>query len=369
MDPHSSIAVLYQRHAYLIGELARVNNEIDVLEKKKGRLDQLLEGDVSLLRVKRRKMKQSRYITNRSLQKVQREQTVIIENVRATEAEMTAWQVAGVNRLMAQYQYSTSWASPYLQYFPLSAQPCLGTAFDIEKVTRNSEPQWPPNWDHAMMQLDEASMVQDFSYPQNTARSEAESGSVSSRPDSGFEEPPMYMMPFDLPINYDASQHVYSHENFYQAAPQVRAAPMPPQGTVVPRQIFSPPVSAMPRLLEEMISPRTTTQPQSAPLPATSGASNGLGTEPQDTTEPAQHKRRYSEAAVELLEHRLSGSENNGRKHSRNRSSGNLSDQSRWSISSSAYSAATPTQGQRASLNAIEEGQMGAASAEVQWLE
>ncbi|KAI9668049.1 MAG: hypothetical protein M1821_000869 [Bathelium mastoideum] len=309
MNSPASITVLYQRHAYLVGELARVNGELGDLASRKAQIEQRLESDTSLLCVKKRRLKQDNFLANKSLQKTEHEQAILYENMRITEAEMLAWQVAENDRLTAaQYhQYDLSWTLPHMQYYPSSADPQSTTIVDLANVARNSEPQWPPNWDHAMMQLDEASLAQDFTYPHETLTLETEmAASAPGRPDSGFEGPPLYMMPFDMP-NYDASQHVYSHEGFYRPEFSNSSVPPPQPGTVAPNQIFPPPVSAMPNLLdEEMVSPRTTIHPQSDPHSTTAG----------ETAEP---KRRYSEAAVQLIEGRL-----NSKSHSRTKSSGGL---------------------------------------------
>ncbi|KAF2240099.1 hypothetical protein EV356DRAFT_495974, partial [Viridothelium virens] len=368
MDPLAPQLVLHQQHTYLSSELVRVNHVLGSLASKKTRLDRLLnEADTSLVRTKKRKMKQARFLTNKSFEKAQREQAVLRENLNATETEIRAWQEAETSRFVAQYQYNMPWVVPQTQYFPESAHNFSGTSTAAIGAAQCYEPRWFRDWNTASLELEQATTSQDFTYPQEIAQSTHDStDSISSKADSGFEEPPMYMMPFDLPINYDASQHIYAHEIFYQPPTQVQAPTVPPPGTVVPNQIFGPPVSALPSTQEDTVSPRTNAHLQSAPVHF---PSHVLDTAPQSLQEEAEshHRRRYSENAVQIIEHRLSENQNKSR-HSRNKSSGQFSTRSRVSIGSSLYSPTTPMQGHRASLIEILEGRAGALNAEMDWL-
>ena len=352
MDSSGSITVLYQQYAYLTSDLARVNSALSSLASKKAQLDRLLEGEPSLLRAKRRKTKQNRFLTTKSLEKVQREQRHLVQNLRATEAEMS--------RVMVQYQYNVAWVPTHMQHYPTSTYVHPEMSVDITNRDYNAEPQWPANWNYATMHLDQASTAQDFTYPRETGQPETESmDSLPSRPDSGFEEPAMFMMPFDLPINYDASQHVYSHEMFLpQGIQDQRPAAAPQAGTVIPNQIFPPPISAMPTRVEDLVSPRTISELQHAdPQPE----------ERQDVTESLPANRRYSEAAVQMIERRLSEKQHKSR-HQRHKSSGNFSTGSGVSISSSTYSPVVPKEEHRTSVAAIAEGLMGALDAASEWL-
>ena len=355
----------YQLQSYLIGELERINYAISSLESKKARLDRVLEHNDALTRKQKRKMKQSLYLTVKSLDNVRREQTMLVQNLHGIETEIRGWQQAEMSFLMAQSQYNSFWAPPQIQYYLPAIYPQPNATVDISREARGSEPQWLPDWDNAMMQLDQATLVQDFTHPQETVQPEVESTeSVPSRPDSGFEEPPLYMMPFDLPINYDASQHVYAHELFYQPGSQAQPPIIPQPGTVIPSQIFAPRVSAMPVTLDDMVSPRTTEQPYTAPLLPGNLAHDDIKHDPQAMARPSRHTRGQSEAAVELIERRLSESQNMSR-HMRNKSSGDVSVKSEGS---STYSPAAYMQGHRASLSQVEQGEICAANAEVEWL-
>ncbi|KAL9089443.1 MAG: hypothetical protein Q9165_005764 [Trypethelium subeluteriae] len=367
MDPRAAPQVLHQQHAYLLSELVRVNHALGSLASKKTRLDRLLdEADTSLVRMKKRKMKQARFLTNKSLEKAQREQAILGENLSATETEIRAWQEAEMSRFVALHQCNMHWLLPQMQSYPESSHSFSGTSTEAVGTAQCYEPRWLRDWNTASLEL-QATTSQDFVHPQEVVQSTPDPPeSISSRADSGFEEPSMYMMPFDLPINYDASQHIYAHETFYQPPAQIQASTMPQSGTVVPNQIFAPPVSATSAEEDDPLSPRTSTHPQSAPVPSTARVLDALPEDLQANVESPQ-KRRYSEYAVQLIEHRLKDTRNKSR-HSRHKSSGQFSTRSGLSTSSSAYSPTTPTQGNRTSLAGILKGQAGAMSAEMDWL-
>ncbi|KAI9713167.1 MAG: hypothetical protein M1820_001152 [Bogoriella megaspora] len=391
MEFRASMTFLHQQHDYLMKELARISACLDNLSAKKARLDSTLGQEAPIARPRKRKLKQDRFRTNKSISCIQTEQNVLLENLREVEGRIQGWQnawhQAAMLRAMPSFHYPWAWVSPFAHWYPAANIP-PGMSIDLTSMAPHS-PQWFPNYDNGLLQFDHSQPEEPFRYPHEILPREGESTtSETSRPDSGFSEPAMYMMPFDLPINYDPSDHVYSHELFI--TPQQQPVPQPtlvtsPAQTVVPAQIFAPPPSSF-RRLDSLVSPHTIapTSP-SAPLTAicssvSFASSSATANDDLDTPTQPQHTRRYSEAAVQLIERRLSEQaeqrkslpgqgQGQGRGHARNKSSGNFSMRSVGSGGSSTYSPITPRQGARASLAAVREGTAGAEEAGRMWLD
>lgn len=160
----------------------------------------------------------------------------------------------------------------------------------------------------------------------------------SSTPDSGFSEPALYAQPFDLDLSQDQSNHTFSHELQYplplsintqvvdQTPPPIRITPLSPSAelfTPTSKPTYTKAISPLATPFSPFIFAKANPPSPNKPINSKPLFTQPIWSSPNEWSEQVEEamtpisptarledgklgfKKRYSVAAVELIESRL----------------------------------------------------------------
>lgn len=276
-DPLAFLSLLWRQQQYLLNQIQSSFRYGERLQRKHDRF-QCAGSNADSTRTLRKRAKWNASRARKAIRENETERWNLYEHLRMCQNQL----------LMTQHAAMVDNAALF------------GTELGIGMPLQGSQ-AWPTLlWDvtspvHPSVPQEEA-LPQEHPDPAQTPSATAarrDQSPVSHAPstDSGFHEPPLYAQPLDLDLGYESPEHVFAHELLF---PHERLDGTPPPASKKPAPV---PLTAGP----------TTREAASAPTDLDPTAPEFVSPASPTEFERAQKRagRRYSEAAVQLLEYRL----------------------------------------------------------------
>lgn len=242
------MGLLWQHEQSLRADFSSCQVSLGSFRRKLKRAEEELQKSTKRAEKKKAKYKIIRHKID--ITGLEAQQATLMENLRLCQLQLHNMQLA----LAAAY-YPYSPAPTYYPYPPVSAYPSFA--------------QQQPN-----LIYHDLSRMRDSSPASHT-------NTDGSGADSGFHGPAMYAQPLDLDLSYQEPQHLFAHE-----------------------MLATPPQNAAPEYMGYAIA-RTPAVPASIEASAATFGSPTTATFNEVRSERKKHERRYSEAAIQLVELRL----------------------------------------------------------------